>query len=75
MKGRSLIQMSMRGCYLKAMYNDEPATPVNITLQHSANAVSHKNKHSPQSSFSRYEKLGDEMFWLQRDFVWEKEDF
>ena len=75
MKGRILIQMSMRVHYLKAMYNDEPATPVNITLQCSANAVSHKNKNSPWSSFSRYQKLGEEMFWLQRGFVWEKEEF
>jgi len=54
MKGSSLTQMSVRGRYLKAMYNDEAATPINITLQGSANGVSHKKNHFPKSSFSRY---------------------
>lgn len=75
MKGSSLTQMSMKGRYIKAMYNDEPATPINITLQGNANGVSHKKKHFPKSSFSRYQKLGEEIFWLQRDVVREKEGF
>ena len=62
MKGSSLTQMSMKGRYIKAMYNDEPATPINITLQGNANGVSHKKRHFPKSSFSRYQKLGEEIF-------------
>lgn len=38
MKGNSLIQMSMKGSYVKAVYSDEAATPTDITSwQGSAN--------------------------------------